>query len=256
MASIQVVNRQKSATSVAAAGETHAERVGTAVDKQLASCLAEGETVGPTAQLIRVTARRLARLADTMVKADEAHQNELADDDGFRAKRDEAAAKLYSHLVDQREWMGGLFGTGALKSLGFSSPTPQDPVMLERFAGEVVTRQSGTLPPAKRKDVKWSAAESNAEINGLRTELNTQIANVAREVREAQGTKLNRDAAVTAYDEAFGRTANLFVALFRFAGDEELATRVRPSSRRPGQTEENVEGEGSAPVEGGEPKPA
>jgi len=149
----------------------------------------------------------------------------------------------------------GLFGIQALPSLGFTAPAPRDPVVLERFAGEVVARQSGKLPAPKRKGVKWTAAESIATIEALRATLRTQIAAVAREGREAQATKQARDAAVTAYDEAFGRTANLLVALFRFAGDDALAARVRPSSRRPGQTEESVVRGEDAPVEG-EPKPA
>jgi len=119
----------------------------------------------------------------------------------------------------------------------------------------VVARQSGKLPPMKRKGVKWSAEESNAGIDALRTELHKQLANVAREAREAQATKQGRDAAVAAYDDAFGKTANLLVALFRFAGDDELAARVRPSVKRPGQTEESVGDETSTPVEVGAPKP-
>ena len=60
----------------------------------------------------------------------------------------------------------------------------------------------------------------------------------AREVREAQGTLADKNTAIAAYDIAFSRASKVLEALFLLAGETALADRVRPSARRPGQTEE------------------
>jgi hypothetical protein len=45
--------------------------------------------------------------------------------------------------------------------------------------------------------------------------------------------------AVEQYDRSFSTTANLIAHMLRAAGEEQLAKRVRPSTRKPGQTVED-----------------
>jgi hypothetical protein len=48
-----------------------------------------------------------------------------------------------------------------------------------------------------------------------------------------------RDEAVSTYDTAFVRTSRVFEDLCRLAGKDKIADRIRPSTSRPGHTEEN-----------------
>src|SRR4029079_1607714 len=109
--------------------------------------------------------------------------------------------------------------------------------------GEVVSGlQDKPLPKPRHKGVKWDPAETIAKLETLRTELKSHLKDVAREVHQAQATLRAKVDAIAAYDEQFSRVATFLVGLFRLAGETALAERVRPSSRRPGQTEADASG--------------
>jgi len=89
----------------------------------------------------------------------------------------------------------------------------------------------GSCGPAKEAD----------KIDKLRGALDTTIADVVREAREAQGTLADKNAAIATYDTAFSRASKVLEGIFTLAGETALADRViRPSTRRPGQTEEQA----------------
>jgi hypothetical protein len=239
MPSKQVVDRQKSARAVIAAGETHAPKIAAELEALLAPHLHQGEQLPDIKLLAALVARSLAASTDQIIAADEAHLSELADDGAPRAARDETAAALYTTLVELREWLTALFGAAAVRALGFSSDTPRDPVALARFAGEIAgALTTAKLPKPKRPGVTWDAAAAAAEIIAARDTLNAHLGDVAREIREAQATVSAKNAALASYDERFTRAAGFYSGLFRLAGETELADRVRPSRRRPGTIEE------------------
>lgn len=244
MPSKQIVDRQKSALAVISAGETHSSAVADELAPVLSPYLQKSEKLPDVALLARLVARALDDAGKRMVAADEAHIAELADDAAPREARDSAATALYDEIVDLRDWLKGLYGAGALRPLGFSSDTPRDPVALERFAGEVMSALGkATLPKPLRKGVKWDPGETLEKLGAMRAALNTHLKDVAREVREAQATLRTKNDALAAYDERFGRAASFLVGLFNLAGETALADRVRPSARRPGQTEVDAAGE-------------
>jgi len=239
MPSKQVVDRKKSGDSVAAAASTHAERVAQVVENVLSPSLEKGEKMPDVQLLATLVGRWLSKTGAQMAEADEAHIHELSDDDPVRQRRDKAQAALSEEIVELREWMSALFGARAVRSLGFSTDTPRDPVALSRFAGEVCkSLREKDFPKPKRDGVTFSPAKEASKLEKLREELDAALTEVAREAREAQGTLANKNTAVTTYDDTFRRSAKFLEGLFTLAGETELAERVRPSSRRPGQTED------------------
>jgi hypothetical protein len=246
----QIVDREKSARAVVAAGETHANATGQKLAALCKPYLAKGEKMPDFALGMRLVARLVGQMATEMVTADEAHEAELGDDGEPRRNRDELAAKLFERIVGLREVMTGVYGAATTAKV-FVGATPQDPTMLARYAGEAAKALAAIKLPAPRvPGAKLDAKATAAELVAAREELETELANVAREAREAEATKVARDAATSRYDEVFAGSAGAISALLRLAGDKELASRVRPSTRRPGQVAE------ADPASPAEPAPA
>ncbi len=228
MASKMVTDRQKSAEAVAMVG------------KAQASALAKAAPLAGDA--VPDLVQQLEAARDGMVAADEAHERELADDPAERDARDAAAMALGSRLVELRELVAGLFGAATAREL-FAQETPRDPVVLSRFAGEVASQLAGAkLPPSRLRGVVLDTGSLADELRGLRATLNARLEAVARETREAQVTLEAKNRAIAEYDRVFRSVATVLSGLLDLAGHAELAKKVRPSSRRPGQTVEQEEG--------------
>lgn len=241
MSSKQIVDRAKSGNVVASAASVHAARVAQAVKTVLSPYLQKNEKMPDVEGFTLLVGKWLAETSTKMAAADEAHIHELSDDDPIRQGRDKAHAALNDELVELREWMTGLFGARAVRSLGFAADTPRDPTALSHFAGEVVkSLREKDFPAPKRSGVSWSPAKEADKVDKLRATLDTAIADVVREAREAQGTLADKNAAIATYDTAFSRASKVLEGIFTLAGETALADRVRPSTRRPGQTEEQA----------------
>lgn len=251
MAAKQVTDREKSANAVIAVGETQAEATGVALGKLFKPHLAKGEEMPDIGLVMRLVARALAASKGKMVAADAAHEAELGDDEPIRRARDEAAGALSDKLVELREVITGVYGAAAATTV-FPGPAPQDPVVLSRFAGEVVTELGRVKLPAPRiKGAKLDLHETAADLSERRAKLDAQIKDVAKEVREAQATLDEKNQGLAGYDELFGGGATTLTGLLRMAGKADLAAKVRPSSRRPGQTASDA-GDAAPPVGTGE----
>jgi hypothetical protein len=241
MVSRQVTHREKSALAVVAVGETQAEAAGAALGSVLKPHLAKGEALPNLALVMTLVSRALGAAKTQMVEADTAHEAELGDDEPIRRTRDEAAQALSDKLVELREVLTGVYGA-ATASAVFAGPTPEDPVVLSRFAGEVAIQLARVKLPAPRiKGAKLDTAETASTLQEKRATLDTLLKDVARELREAQATLDAKTQAMAAYDELFGGAATTLSGLLRLAGKADLAAKVKPSTRRPGQTAGDAE---------------
>ncbi|MEM1414354.1 MAG: hypothetical protein AAGH15_05620 [Myxococcota bacterium] len=180
----------------------------------------------------------LEAAVEAMVEADLAHEVELADDPAVREARDAAAAVVREQLVGLRLALSG-FPPAFLEGVFQRQQTPQESRGLERYAG-AVAKALGVmrLPEVRRTPgvtVSLDVDAAVAALGAARDGLTEALAAVAREVRQAQATKSARDRAMERYDRVFRAYATLLVLLFELAEERELADRVRPTLRRPGQ---------------------
>ena len=233
--------RQKSATKVIASGRTHKDRIGESMTDRY------GREAGSAAVLLvtKVTDDLEAKTTE-MVRCDDAHEAELRDDPETRAMRDDASDKLYSRLVDTRGQLNAVCGADYTAKLGFSGDTPDDPVEVSRL-GKTVVANLATVqaPEPKIPGYKMDTELWRKPLADLVEQAHGLVARVATEEREAEATLMEKRAAIEKYDGAFSSTANLVSTLLAMAGEKDLARRVRPSTRRAGQTAEDAPNTGS-----------
>lgn len=232
MSSKQVTDRQKHAASVLAAQEAHVAPAAMEIEKALSPFLAPGEVMPSATLLAALAGRMLAQREKELVSADEAHEAELGDDEEPRRARDEAAAALYEEVTQTRDWLRGYLGARALRGLGFSGDTPQDPVVLSRFAGQIIDALGKPLPPALQAGATWDPTATVKALITKRDALDTHLADVTREQREAQVTWAARSEAMDGFDRDYQRALDLLEGILRFGGQGALADRLRPVTRK------------------------
>jgi hypothetical protein len=236
MPSKQVTDRQKSADAVIAAVEAHAPSTAAALEGTLAPHLRKGEAMPDVALLLTLLARALGAEKQRLIAADEAHEAELGDDEPLRRARDEAAEELRQAHVDLREVLIGMYG-GVFAAQILPGTTPRDPVVLARFSQTVENNLEGVkLPSSRIKGAKLDKTDTVGTLSALRQTLEQRLQAVAREVREAQATQATKDRAMDGFDGFFAASATVVSGVLRLVGMPELAARLRPSGRRPGQT--------------------
>lgn len=249
MPSKQVTDRQKSAAAVIAAARTHAPRAATAVASTFDPFLSKPEKQPDLALLVELSTRTLEAAITRLVQADAAHEAELSDDASPRTQRDTLATALYDDLIELKEVATGLLGSAALALLRLEGTTPRDPVVLVRHAeGVVQALQTAKLPKSRVRGAAFHAKEWAERLTEHTEALSTALGDVAREAREAEGTLIAKNRALAEHDRTFGDVATLVSAVLRMGGEAELAARVRPSPRRPGQTVELADGDARPPA--------
>jgi hypothetical protein len=241
-----VVDKQKSCRALVNFGKANAESISTSVvsisAKDEMTVSAQKASAETLKTLLLSAGNRLQNLCNIMIKADENYIRELGDDDEPRLKRDNTAVILYDLIVEFRSVLSGAFSAETLTSLGFSEATPQDPERLGRLSQEILKsiaekQKNGELPkPRKGISVDLSAYLPDIETNSQT--LDASLDKVALERRELQVALDQKNTSLDAYDLAFKETANLFEGLFRFAGKNDLADKIRPSNRTAGQLED------------------
>jgi len=235
MPSVLVSRKLKSSRSVAAIGrETAEEPIGDVVGRLLDAGLRPGVVA-----LVLALCARLQAAAQAMEAADDADEAERRDDSPHRTRRDEAKAEVLAILVELRDLLGALHGAGAPAAVGFEGRTPEDPDLLRRLAGTVIASLAKTpLPPPRHPKYALDPKEWIDRLAPPTKTLSQALDDLAAEGRKADKTLSEKNARIAEYDRTFSLTANLLTALLEFAGKGDLADKVRPSTRRAGETEQ------------------
>jgi hypothetical protein len=239
-----VLDRQKSSATVVSAGTGYVDKMAA----EMASIYG-GEAEGAVRTLLDLAVEKLKGDTDSMVRADEAHLNETADDSAVLSERDEKAAVLRSVLVELRGGASAVYGADFVRKLGFKGETPSDPLALQTLGEQVLANLEGaaTSPPAPaRIGISMDLSAFKTPVTDALTPLGKALEGVAADKRDADQTLVAKQRAMEQYDLTFSTTANLISHMLRAAGETELAGKVRPSTRKPGQTIEDAQDPPSA----------
>jgi hypothetical protein len=242
-----VNDRHRATRIVVEAAFTHAGAVGVRLDQVLAPPQPE-EGPGGTAGMIRRLGRTLLASAEELVAADRANEAEKADDAAVRREVEEAIEAVYREVVDFRTALEAVGGVEATVDAGLTGITPREPIALGRLANAL----HDALPrlatvPATRRGLTLDVTSYTEPLATAIERLERAQTALRREERELEATLMIKNRVMAAHDMRFLTIARALESLFRLAGFDELANRVRPSARRPGQIENDPE----APAEPG-----
>ena len=175
----------------------------------------------------------LDRATAGLVKADQDHNNELADDDDARRDRDE-------RTVDMKDLLGALrsnlirnYGSGVAGAYGFGATLPEDAPALLILAGNVenLLRTRTLVETPKNKSLKVDPVLAADDVRDAANALRAAVDGIEREKREAQLTLGAKNEALAAWGAAYSPVADGTAAFFALVGRVDLAQRVRPTAR-------------------------
>lgn len=202
--------------------------------------LEEGDVEPGFFPVIVALARNLRASLDRLVAADEAVYAANVRLGWLRDRRGALFSQLARKVARLRLTLINQFVAPRLDDLGFEDETARSPVPLLRqadriaevFRGEGLEELLGEPVFEQPVDLRSQVSELAPTADELRETLD-DVDDARRRFDEVQVTK---DQTMEEHGSLFLRTARSFEDLCRIAGEDELADRVRPSEKRPGQT--------------------
>ncbi len=253
--SMQVENRVRNGEAVVASGRTHRDIIAPAAADRLDVLSAK-----EIAKIIDALCSSLELVTGALGAAEDRCVAEQADDIEPRQKRDRAVVKLLTLQIRVRSRIENALGDEGLARYGLDGPSPRtpnalasrlentvnllrsDPTELDDGLGEV-------LPTAKLADTLEAALAPLTEALGT----------LVVEERENEAALTDRDRAIIEWTLVYQSVATILSGLYRLAGRDDLAERIRPTERRASGLESAPADEaptgaaptGAGPTEGG-----
>jgi hypothetical protein len=252
--------RKKSSEFVESAIAIHGSGIGLALTEKLSQELREGEVMPDITLFLELMARRMGRFRTQLLERAAEHFQELAADAAFRKARDEAMADLTRVYIATRQTVALGYSPEDAATLGFEPNVATDPAQMElqvqRLLANFAKPEAQELRPVITT-VQFVPAEGETMFRPHLDKLITARAGLNRDKRKADETLMAKNDAVTVNDQEFGQISRCIETAFAFAGREDLARRVRPSTRRLGrrqEVEDGDEGDSSLPPETAPPE--
>jgi hypothetical protein len=184
-----------------------------------------------------------------MVSGLEQHINETAVDRVDRKEREEAVSEARSWYQYFRDHCLNAYGSEETQVMGFALLTEEHPRRLGRQVERALNFFKGRDPEERILPKEPLKAEGAlragyvVEVLSPRLErLNAVLEALLTEGKMTEKAFLHKERLREDFVERFNTHAKCSEMLYRWAGLDREAKRIKPSTRRPGQREEEVEG--------------
>ncbi|MGM0557089.1 MAG: hypothetical protein ACQEVA_11970 [Myxococcota bacterium] len=186
---------------------------------------------------------------------------ERADDGRWRIERDEAALEMYGGIVRARTLVESSDNADTTR-FGMPGTTPQVASNLLPYARNAVESLRDMAEPLGTLGASIASEAIADDLQPSLDRLRAAVEAMDAEERQAEAAIVARDVALDDWERIYRAVARVLEGLYRRAGEDELADRIRPTMRRasgvddPEDSEDDVEpvvGGGDEPLEPAEP---
>ena len=234
--SIAAMNLQGWTKYVQSAGQSYKQRLIQAIFEQH-SATAPSLTPATLEQELAWREETLEARRVAHYDAELAYAAEQSDDPAVRAALDAAEAEARAELIENRQVYAGSFGEVEAIKAGLSAATPEGGDTLVAYADNFLKALRADPQRKNRYGTPINMTPNIASIEAARDRVLAAQEAIRRESRELQEAKLNRDRAQATLRTAYVQLATYYESMFRMAGLDELADRLRPTARRASSVE-------------------
>lgn len=174
----------------------------------------------------------LKNSTETLERAETAYATEMSNDGDKRDLRDEAVTALRENTQYARTLLSAAVNAATLRNWGLDKPVPTTPDTLLVYANYAVERLRADHRILTRHGITVDTQVLADAIDGPRAELQAALDDLKLDSRENQLALEKRNDALEQWNLAYSVSASVLSDLYRLAGRQNLAKRVRPTVRR------------------------
>lgn len=233
----------------------HGSEVNRRFTERWRELMPEEKPVPNMQDFLEFMARDLKASREASVATAQDHEIQLGGDSGLRVEREEAFTEAASVYVDTRSIVESIYGREGARKLGFSFPRSENSYRFRRQMA-MVLRAFRALPqdepvpaPAGKEALAVLPSYVVDALEPRYERLKTVLKAILTETRRAQKSQTAKQEAYETQVKRYSMHAKCGEMIYRMVGLEKFADQIKPSTRRPGQREVDVEGtEDDAPA--------
>lgn len=247
MRSQETFNLIQSAKEIKVAIVSDGDRIGGLLNKQHPVPVVEGEPAFDYRQHMGQLTHHLDSTVEGMVTAEDKHSDQLIRVSRAQDERDEITDSSLEMLLSARQGLESLYKRGGYELAFLSGVTPRAPKRLCEQLGQSVKLLE--QPAVERRDpkVKGFSIDPDEMAGDLKSKWTALVGSLDRvdaAKKKAEGTQLAKHEAIDVLRRTVVWVGRTTEGLFRLAGEDDLAQRIRTSARRslsPSEPEESEE---------------
>lgn len=238
-----VAERMQSCEVVLWALRTHGHQMAELLGGKYSPHLEEGQVM-PFEIELAIFQKELIQLRDVMHSAERTNRTQKAQETQSRRLQDAVIVTVNVLIARLRRLFSSAYDDDQLAEAGFARINARQPEELLEQAAYLAVR-------LRQPDLEFSdshignfeveASTLAPELEPLVEDLRQKLSELHREVRLTEASQQAKNEAMDEFNHGFLWIARSVESKLQLAGMEELAARVRPSSRRPGVTERKPE---------------